>query len=106
MKKVKIYIDTSDNKRTMVCLTTESIEDWIEETITVHRDQLVLEFISKLLKKHNLTLNDLTEIAVNPGPGSFTGVRVGVSIANALSFALGIPVNNKSGKELVEPSYL
>ncbi|MFH1536127.1 MAG: hypothetical protein ABIC96_03620 [Patescibacteria group bacterium] len=34
-------------------------------------------------------------IEVETGPGSFTGLRVGVSVANALGFALNIPVNGK-----------
>ncbi|MBI2019279.1 hypothetical protein HYS95_01250 [Candidatus Daviesbacteria bacterium] len=38
---------------------------------------------------------DLEGIEVETGPGSFTGLRVGVSVANALGFALGIPVNGK-----------
>ena len=38
---------------------------------------------------------DLEGIDVEKGPGSFTGLRVGVSVANALGFALGIPVNGK-----------
>lgn len=65
--------------------------------------QVVLPLIERLLKKHKLALQDIDGIEVKPGPGSFTGVRVGVSVANALSFALGIPVNG--GKILVEPIY-
>lgn len=37
----------------------------------------------------------LTGIEVETGPGSFTGLRVGVAVANALGFALNIPVNGK-----------
>ena len=59
--------------------------------------------IEKLLKKHGLSLQKITAIKVNPGPGSFTGVRVGISIANALGLALGITVNGT--KEIVEPIY-
>lgn len=66
--------------------------------------QVLLPMIAKILKKNNLTFSDLTAIEVNPGPGSFTGTRVGVTIANALGFALGIPVNGKKGK-IVIPIY-
>lgn len=37
----------------------------------------------------------LTRIEVETGPGSFTGLRVGVAVANALGFSLNIPVNGK-----------
>ena len=66
--------------------------------------QVLLPMIIKILKKNELDLKDLTAIEVNLGPGSFTGTRVGVSVANALGFALDIPVNGKKGK-IVVPIY-
>lgn len=55
--------------------------------------QVLLPSIVRILKKHKKTLSDVKSVEVNTGPGSFTGTRVGVSIANALGFALDIPVN-------------
>jgi tRNA threonylcarbamoyladenosine biosynthesis protein TsaB len=46
----------------------------------------------------NLKFKDLAKIQVKTGPGSFTGLRVGVSTANALGFSLGIPVNGKKNE--------
>ena len=66
--------------------------------------QALLPLIVAILKKNKINLEDLSEVKVNPGPGSFTGSRVGVSVANALGFALNIPVNNKQGK-IVVPKY-
>ena len=54
--------------------------------------QVLLPMIVKILKKNKKTFKDLSRIHVNMGPGSFTGTRVGVAIANALGFALGLPV--------------
>ena len=66
--------------------------------------QVLLPMIVQILKKNKISFSDLTAVEVNPGPGSFTGTRVGVSIANALGFALDIPVNGKKGK-IVVPIY-
>lgn len=66
--------------------------------------QVILPMILKLLTVSKINFSDLSEIKVNPGPGSFTGTRVGVTIANALGFALGIPVNGQRGK-IIEPIY-
>lgn len=66
--------------------------------------QVLLPMIDKILKKNKMDLSKIDSIEVNPGPGSFTGTRVGVSVANALGLALGIPVNGKKGK-IVEPVY-
>ena len=68
--------------------------------------QALLPLILKLFRTYNPGLSsqiqsgigswdELEGIEVETGPGSFTGLRVGVSVANALGFALGIPVNGK-----------
>ena len=49
-------------------------------------------FIEEVLKESNLTFNDLVAIAVSQGPGSYTGLRIGVSAAKGLCFALDIPL--------------
>lgn len=105
---VTIYIDTTDNKKVIVRLTTEKGEETVEELLESKKAQVVLPIIHDLLKKHGLTPKNITAIEVNEGPGSFTGVRVGVSIANALAFGLTIPVNGTKidkGKTLIEPKY-
>src|SRR5664279_4404863 len=54
--------------------------------------------IKDLLKVNNKTLNDIESIAVYKGPGSFTGLRIGLSVANALAAALEIPIVASSGE--------
>ena len=66
--------------------------------------QVLLPLIVKILKKNKIDFKDLTAIVVNTGPGSFTGTRVGVTVANVLGYALNLPVNGKKGK-IVLPKY-
>lgn len=54
--------------------------------------QLILPMIDALLSEANLNLADLTAVAVGVGPGSFTGCRLGVSVAQALGFAHSLPL--------------
>jgi tRNA threonylcarbamoyladenosine biosynthesis protein TsaB len=49
-------------------------------------------FISEVLKELQLEFSDLTAIAVSQGPGSYTGLRIGVSAAKGLCYALDIPL--------------
>lgn len=62
----------------------------------------VLKNLKELLNHNKKTLKDIEAIAVNQGPGSYTGTRVGITIANALGWSLKIPVfgySNDGAKE-------
>ena len=49
-------------------------------------------FIEDILKETGISVQDLKAIAVSKGPGSYTGLRIGVSTAKGLCYALGIPL--------------
>lgn len=55
--------------------------------------------IKQLLAKPGKTVHDLTGVIVFRGPGSFTGLRIGVSVANALAASLDIPIVGASGDD-------
>lgn len=89
---MKLYIDTSDREKITIGIDGETfVTDARKE-----KSQKLLPFIDEVLQKKNKILKDIAEIEVNTGPGSFTGLRVGVSVANALGWALGVPVNGKN----------
>jgi len=96
-----LYIDTSDNKKTIVDLD----DDHLEQPSGPDKSQQVLSLINQILKKNKKTLKDITEIKIETGPGSFTGLRVGLAVANTLGWSLKIPINGKKVGELVEPQY-
>lgn len=62
------------------------------EVATVH--------LQELLRDTNTGLRDLTHIVVNVGPGSFTGLRVGISLAKTLAYTLSLPVANLNSLEV------
>lgn len=49
-------------------------------------------FIEEILKEAGITVRDLKAIAISKGPGSYTGLRIGVSAAKGLCYALQIPL--------------
>lgn len=57
----------------------------------VHSEKLPV-FIDKLLKDNVITVGELDGIAVSSGPGSFTGLRIGMSLAKGLAASTGIPL--------------
>ena len=100
-----LRIDTSDNLITRVELELDKKVYTLEEKRGKPGDQNVLELIDTLVKKQGVTLKDVNSIQVKTGSGSFTGLRVGASIANALSFALGVRIDGKKLGEIITPEY-
>ena len=100
---MKLYIDSSDREKIIVGIDRQRFETKAKED----KSQRLLPFIDKLLKKHHKKIEEITEIEVNTGPGSFTGLRVGVAVANTLGWILNIPVNGKNLNkgELVDIKY-
>lgn len=100
-----IYIDTSSNEQISVGIQLGEKKFTLTRKITKMRAQVVLPMIDALLKKYKLKLTDIDTIRVETGPGSFTGLRVGISIANALGYSLNIPVNGMPVGTFVQPVY-
>ena len=100
---MKLYIDTSDGQKIIVGIDDKRFKTDARQ----EKAQKLLPFIDNLLKKQGKKLEDIKEIEVNTGPGSFTGLRVGVSVANTLGWALEVPVNGKDLRkgEVVEIKY-
>ena len=56
-----------------------------------HAERLHL-FIEEVINEANISKNDLSAVAISKGPGSYTGLRIGVSTAKGLCYALDIPL--------------
>ena len=96
-----LIIDTSSNQEIKVGLVIDGKEFSFKQLVD-RKNQEVLPLVEKLLRQQELELKDLTAIEVNLGPGSFTGLRVGVSIANTLGYLLKIPINGENQTQKIQ----
>lgn len=87
-----LQIDTA----TEICSVSLSVcGDMVDSIATTapneHASKLTL-FIDEVLGRNNITFTDLVAIAVSMGPGSYTGLRIGVSTAKGLCYGLDLPL--------------
>lgn len=90
-----LWINTADRKKIEVALKKNGEVKISKSAENDFGSQVLLNLITDILKENNLEFKDLKEIEVEKGPGSYTGLKVGASVANALGFSLKIPVNIK-----------
>ena len=98
--QLKIYIDSSQRDLKKVSLL-ECSGDVRKEIDFVEGDIDVVGAIKDLLIRNKLDLKDISEFEPMLGPGSFTGLKVGVTIANMFNWLLG----RKSLRDLNLPEY-
>ncbi len=87
-----LYIETA----TKVCSVAISDGDRLvgirENTVAYSHAEMLSPYIEELIKEHQWEYKDLDAIVVSKGPGSYTGLRIGVSSAKGLCYSLEIPL--------------
>ncbi|MFT8229645.1 MAG: tRNA (adenosine(37)-N6)-threonylcarbamoyltransferase complex dimerization subunit type 1 TsaB [Enterobacterales bacterium] len=87
-----LAIDTStDSCSVALMYNTNNIVDDFNITNKKH-EKNILPMINSLLIKSNISLNEINAIAYSRGPGDFTSIRVGLSVAQGLSIGANIPL--------------
>jgi tRNA threonylcarbamoyladenosine biosynthesis protein TsaB len=90
---IVLGIDTSGYANAVGVVDRERV--LAEETFTAKTDSLeqIVDNIDMILKRAGITLNDMGGIGVGLGPGSWTGIRVGVTVGKMLAFSAEKPVS-------------
>lgn len=90
---ITLALDTAVNGCSVAIFNTAE-NTVAKDCVATERGQaeILVPMISAILEKSGFGYQDLTQINVTAGPGSFTGVRVGLATAKALALALNIPL--------------
>jgi len=87
-----LNIETSENVCSVAISRNGKLIDLIEDNEGMSHAKLLARFADDILKQNKIKPSDLSAIAVSKGPGSYTGLRIGVSFAKAMSYGLNIPL--------------
>ena len=101
MSQIILNIDTALEQAIISLSDGSNILDFISNNEQKSHASILHPAIKGLLKKHNLNPNQLDAISVIVGPGSYTGLRVGMAAAKGLCYALKIPMIAISTLELM-----
>lgn len=86
-----LAIDTSTENCSVALHWNNTLHTQVAESPREHSQRL-LPFVEQVLQQGQVSLAQLDGLVVGVGPGSFTGVRIGVSMAQGLAFSCGLPV--------------
>ena len=86
-----LAIDTSATAASVALAKENKIEGEFFINTTLTHSQTLIPMIDELMKNTNTDIDQIDAVAVNAGPGSFTGVRIGVAAAKRIAFPKNIP---------------
>ena len=87
-----LNIETSENVCSVALVKENKLIAIKEDSEGRSHAKLVAVFVDDILKENNIKPNELDAIAVSKGPGSYTGLRIGVSFAKGLSYGINKPL--------------
>lgn len=96
-----LCIDTSSPLCAVSILEDNNLIKKIELNNGLTHSESLMPSIKKILEECSLTLNDINLLVCDIGPGSFTGIRIGIATVKAFSDSLGIPCIGVSSLEVL-----
>lgn len=96
-----LLLDSSDKNLTVGLSQDGKAIDSIEYEAWQKQSEFMIQEVKNLLARHGLSRGDIGAVVCGKGPGSYTGVRIAMTIAKTIVFALGIPLYLASSLEIL-----
>lgn len=93
-----------DSSNTLLCVglaKDDELIDFIAYEAWQRQSEYMMTEISNIFKKNNINPKDISKIICSIGPGSYTGLRIGLTIAKIYAFSLNIPLILLSSLEIL-----
>lgn len=92
MESKILCLETSTEVCSVVLVSNGGVVDVLEDASGMNHSKMLTQFITDILQRNNIKTSELDAIAVTEGPGSYTGLRIGVSAAKGLCYGAGVPM--------------
>lgn len=99
-----LYIDTSSSYLYAAIVSDNEVKEEIKQEYGHQLSKVALPEIVTMFESSNITPQDITKIIVVNGPGSFTGIRIGITIAKVYAWSLKVPITTVTSLEAMAAS--
>lgn len=100
----QVFIDTAYKTLTVALLKDNQVVDMVHEMAFKSQSELVMLKLDELLKANALKPHEIDELIVTVGPGSYTGIRIAMTIAKVLGAISPIKIKTATSLELFASS--
>ena len=97
---IRLCMDTSHKKLVLALIQDDTILSYVEEDCFKKQSEIINQKLDEMLKAHQIKPLNIDEICVTKGPGSYTGVRIAMTIAKVMGAMGNIPVYTLSSLQL------
>ena len=85
---ITVLLDSSNTNLSVGIARDNLLLDYVSYEAWQRQSELMIVELNKLLEKHNIKKEEIKEVIVAKGPGSYTGVRIAITIAKTIAVAL------------------
>ena len=85
---ITVLLDSSNTNLSVGVAKDNLLLDWISYEAWQRQSEYMILELDQLVKKHNIKREDISDVIVAKGPGSYTGVRIAITIAKTMAIAL------------------
>jgi len=106
MMSLVLAIETSEQICSVALFQSSELLSFKEKNHANVHSQFLFTLIHELFAENELSIQNIDAVAVNLGPGSYTGLRIGCTAAKSIAYSIGCPVIGVEGLELMASAYL
>jgi tRNA threonylcarbamoyl adenosine modification protein YeaZ len=97
---MKLLIDSSTNYLYLAIINNEQVNSFVRFGKNDHSETLV-DYLNKFLQQHQISVQDIKEVYVGRGPGSYTGLRIAGTVGKVLAHIKNIKLYSFSSLDLI-----